>query len=76
MLSIKAMEIAKPLTEALSGVRAVLGPQGFDPATTQHRFNLSMSDYGGSIVLPGLVRELRQDAPGLISRSVSLAGKV
>ncbi|MDR6434472.1 LysR family transcriptional regulator [Brucella pseudogrignonensis] len=63
--SIKAMEIAKPLTEALSGVRAVLGPQGFDPATTQHRFHLSMSDYGGGIVLPGLVRELRKDAPGI-----------
>ncbi|MFS2323996.1 LysR substrate-binding domain-containing protein [Brucella sp. H1_1004] len=63
--SIKAMEIAKPLTEALSGVRAVLGPQGFDPATTQYRFNLSMSDYGSRIVLPGLVRELRKDAPGI-----------
>lgn len=64
-LTIKAMEIAKPLTEILSGVRSVLGPSGFEPATTQHRFHLSMSDYGGSIVLPGLVRALRKDAPGI-----------
>ncbi len=63
--TLKAMEIAKPLTEVLTGVRAVLGPQGFDPATTQYRFHLSMSDYGGSILLPGLVRELRKDAPGI-----------
>lgn len=63
--SLKAMEIAKSLTEVLSGIRTVLGPQGFDPAKTQHRFNLSMSDYGGNIVLPGLVRELRRDAPGI-----------
>ncbi|EBY7415779.1 LysR family transcriptional regulator [Salmonella enterica subsp. enterica serovar Alachua] len=63
--TLKAMEIAKPLTEVLTGVRSVLGPQGFDPATTQYRFHLSMSDYGGSILLPGLVRDLRQDAPGI-----------
>jgi len=63
--TLKAMEIAKPLTEVLTGVRAVLGPHGFDPATTQYRFHLSMSDYGGSILLPGLVRELRKDAPGI-----------
>lgn len=64
-LTIKAMEIAKPITEVLSGVRGVLGPLGFEPATTQHRFHLAMSDYGGSIVLPGLVSELRNNAPGI-----------
>lgn len=63
--TIKAMEIMKPLAQVLSGVRSVLGPQGFDPATTQHRFHLAMSDYGGSILLPELVRDLRRSAPGI-----------
>lgn len=63
--TIKAMEITKPLAQVLSGIRSVLGPQGFDPITTQHRFHLAMSDYGGSILLPELVRDLRRTASGV-----------
>ncbi|WP_341860389.1 LysR substrate-binding domain-containing protein [Pannonibacter indicus] len=46
-------------------MRGVLGPQGFDPQGTRHRFRLSMSDYGGAMLLPHLVRDLRQHAPGI-----------
>lgn len=63
--TIRALEIAQPLADTLAGVRSVLGPQGFDPATTQHRFRLSMSDYGSAMLLPHLVQELRQHAPGI-----------
>lgn len=37
----------------------------FDPASTQRTFRLAMSDYGAAIVLPGLIRTLRRDAPGI-----------
>jgi DNA-binding transcriptional LysR family regulator len=63
--TVRALEIAQPLAGTLAGVRSVLGPQGFDPATTQHRFRLSMSDYGSAMLLPHLVQELRQHAPGI-----------
>lgn len=63
--TIRALEIAQPLADALAGVRGVLGPQGFDPQGTRHRFRLSMSDYGGAMLLPHLVRDLRQHAPGI-----------
>ncbi|MGZ7154047.1 LysR family transcriptional regulator, partial [Streptococcus pyogenes] len=39
--TIRALEIAQPLADALAGVRSVLGPQGFDPQGTRHRFRLS-----------------------------------
>ncbi|WP_094509889.1 LysR family transcriptional regulator [Brucella thiophenivorans] len=63
--TIKATQMMKPLAEILTGIRSVLGPHGFNPASTQHRFHLSMSDYGGSILLPELVRDLRKSAPGI-----------
>lgn len=63
--SVRALEIAQPLAETLAGVRSVLGPQGFDPQTTRHRFRLSMSDYGSAMLLPHLVRDLRRHAPGI-----------
>lgn len=63
--SAKALEIAPALTEALRRVREVLGPDGFDPARESRTFRLAMSDYGSAVVLPGLLRRLRREAPGI-----------
>lgn len=62
--TLRALALAGPLTEAMAQIRSVLGPDGFDPATP-HVFRLAMSDYGSGIVLPGLMRQLRRDAPGV-----------
>lgn len=76
----RASELAKPLAEALTQVRAVLGPARFDPARETRSFRLAMSDYGAAIALPHLVRRLRKDAPGIdlvvtqSSREAMLAG--
>lgn len=63
--SAKALEIAPALTDALRQVRDVLGPRGFDPAGEKRTFRLAMSDYGSAVLLPGLVRKLRLEAPGI-----------
>ena len=65
VLSARALEIAPALTEALRQVREALGPGGFDPAKEKRTFRLAMSDYGSAVVLPGLLRMLRLDAPGI-----------
>ena len=61
----RALELVAPLAEALAQVQALLAPNAFDPATTRRTFRLAMSDYGAAIVLPGLIRTLRREAPGI-----------
>lgn len=65
MPSARALEIAPALTEALRQVREVLGPGGFDPAKEKRTFRLAMSDYGSAVILPGLLKMLRLEAPGI-----------
>ncbi len=80
--TVRALELSQPLTEALAQVRAVLGPDGFDPAQSRHIFRLAMSDYGANIILPDLMRLMRQSAPGVdlsitqLSREGMIAGVV
>lgn len=61
----RALELAAPLAEALAQVQALLAPNRFDPTSAKRRFRLAMSDYGAAILLPGLVRTLRREAPGI-----------
>ena len=46
-------------------MQSLLAPNTFDPATAKRTFRLAMSDYGAAIVLPGLIRTLRREAPGI-----------
>ncbi|WP_065897744.1 LysR family transcriptional regulator [Pseudomonas sp. 24 E 13] len=61
----RALELATPLAEALAQVQALLAPNRFDPASAKRRFRVAMSDYSAAIFLPGLVRLLRHEAPGI-----------
>lgn len=63
--SSRAQQIAPVLSEALRQMREVLGPSVFDPARETRTFRLAMSDYGSAVILPGLLRLLRLDAPGI-----------
>ncbi|MCW3479217.1 LysR substrate-binding domain-containing protein [Neisseriaceae bacterium JH1-16] len=64
----RALELNRPLAEALRQVHAVLGPTAFDPATAERTFRLGMSDYGAAAVLPALIKMLRREAPGVVLR--------
>lgn len=61
----RALELAAPLAETLAQVQSLLAPNTFDPASARRTFRLAMSDYGAAIILPGLIRTLRAQAPGI-----------
>ncbi|WP_445179447.1 LysR family transcriptional regulator [Pseudomonas sp. McL0111] len=61
----RALELVAPLAEALAQVQSLLAPNTFDPALARRTFRLAMSDYGAAIILPGLIRTLRREAPGI-----------
>ncbi len=61
----RALELAAPLAETLAQVQSLLAPNTFDPASARRTFRLAMSDYGAAIILPGLIRTLRKEAPGI-----------
>jgi DNA-binding transcriptional LysR family regulator len=64
-LTARAQALAQPLNDALSSLNGLLGAPEFDPAQARRRFRLSLSDYAARIILPPLVRHVRQYAPGL-----------
>ncbi|WP_409318474.1 LysR family transcriptional regulator [Pseudomonas sp. KCJK9016] len=61
----RALELIAPLSEVLAQVQSLLAPNTFDPASARRSFRLAMSDYGAAIILPGLIRTLRTEAPGI-----------
>jgi len=62
----KALLLAEPIREALRQVRLALAHGfGFEPASARHRFRLALTDYGDLIVMPPLMRALRERAPGV-----------
>ena len=70
----RALELARPLAEALQSVRSVLGGAVFEAATAQRVFRLAMSDYGAALILPALLRRLRVEAPG-VDLAISYASR-
>lgn len=61
----RAQALARPLADVLGQVRDLVLPGGFDPARSQRRFRVGVSDYGSAVVLPGVLRRLRSTAPGM-----------
>lgn len=64
-LTARARELVQPLDQALGQLGELLAPVPFVPAQAQRSFRLAMSDYGSRVVLPSLVRRLRDAAPGM-----------
>src|SRR3954447_24492114 len=55
----RALELAKPLQQALALVRSTSRrPREFDAAQSRRTFRFHMSDVGEMVFLPGLVRHL------------------
>lgn len=64
-LTARAQALARPLDDALGQLNALLDAPVFDPSLARGRFRLALSDYAARIVLPPLMRHVRQHAPGL-----------
>ncbi|MCY1742851.1 LysR family transcriptional regulator [Ensifer sp. SL37] len=63
--TVRALEIAPQLAEALAHMRLLMGSQPFDPAREPHVFRLAMSDYAALVLLPQLMTVLRRQAPNV-----------
>ncbi|HEV7317835.1 MAG TPA: LysR family transcriptional regulator [Ensifer sp.] len=80
--TVRALEIAPRLTEALAHMRQLMGSHAFDPSQERHVFRLAMSDYAALVLLPQLMAVLRRQAPnvdllvGQASREVMMAQAV
>ncbi len=73
-LTARAQALLEPLEQALRHLNDLLGTSAFDPAQSSARFRLSMSDYAAHRILPGLIRHVREYAPG-VDLAVSQASR-
>jgi DNA-binding transcriptional LysR family regulator len=64
--TVRALELARPIGEALARIRETLAPAAsFEPATARRRMTIAVTDYGDLVVVPALVALLRREAPGI-----------
>ncbi len=62
--TLRALELIGPIRAALSQIEAALGgPQEFDPANSDKRFSIGMSDFVAAAILPALSKALAAAAP-------------
>lgn len=68
-----ALQLAEPVTVALDGLQQALNVRAsFDPATSERRFTLAMTDVGEMYFLPVLMDALAQAAPGVTLNVVAV----
>ena len=68
-----ALSLKEPLQEVLSRVEALISARDvFDPATAEHRFRISGSDFFAEMLMPALAEHLAVHAPSLRVHLVDL----
>jgi len=68
-----ALQLAEPVATALDGLQQALNVRAsFDPATSQRRFTLAMTDVGEMYFLPVLMDALARSAPGVTLQVVAV----
>lgn len=68
-----ALQLAEPVAAALDGLQQALNVRGaFEPATSERRFTLAMTDVGEMYFLPVLMDALAQTAPGVTLQVVAV----
>ncbi|MFY7980721.1 MAG: LysR family transcriptional regulator, partial [Limnohabitans sp.] len=68
-----ALQLAEPVAAALDGLQQALNVRAsFDPATSERRFTLAMTDVGEMYFLPVLMDALAQAAPGVTLHVVAV----
>jgi len=61
-----AQQLIGPVREGLRLIQNALeSPKGFDPSRSERSFRFLMSDVGGAVILPELMRVLANEAPGI-----------
>lgn len=67
-----AETLRPPLADALRAVEAMTGRRAFDPAASDRRFRLYMTDLGQYTFLPPIVDRLAREAPGVRLETVTI----
>ena len=67
-LTARAESLRYPVQDALERVRALLMRDDFEPASSTHVFRLSVADHAGALLLPALLKRLREEAPNVCIR--------
>lgn len=60
-----AMRTGPHIRQLLDDIRTLPSGPPFDPATAEFTFTIAANDYQRDLLLPGLVRILREQAPGI-----------
>jgi DNA-binding transcriptional LysR family regulator len=68
----RAEELWPAVRSALSSLESAIAPENFDVSETQATFRLAMADSTASLLLPRLMRAIKNDAPGLDIRMLPL----
>lgn len=68
----RAEELWPAVRTALSGLEAAIAPEQSSVAETQTTLRLAMADSTASLLLPKLMRAIKQEAPGVTVRLVPL----
>jgi DNA-binding transcriptional LysR family regulator len=68
----RAQHLWPQIREALRQLQESLSPREFSPASARDTFVLAMADATAAELMPGLVRILQQDAPGVSMRVLPL----
>lgn len=62
----RALEIARPVQDALHNLSGILAPaEGFDARSTKRTFTIAMGDYCECVLLPPLMQWLSRNAPNI-----------
>jgi len=62
----KTQSLAPLLADTLKGLESLIQPSEFNPQSSKRRFILSTTDFGTLTVLPKILDQFRQEAPGAI----------
>lgn len=62
----RTQSLAPVLSDTLKGLESLIQPSEFTPQTSQRRFILSTTDFGTLTVLPKILDQFLQEAPGAI----------
>ncbi len=61
----KARAVGPRLRAGLLQLQAALSVDAFDPATAEHHYAIAADAYACAVLLPGVVKRIRADAPGV-----------
>ena len=61
----RASEIHAEVRELLPKIETLFGENKFDPASVHDLFRIESSDWGATVLVPGLIQRLAKDAPGV-----------